>query len=401
MFSNEIFKRELMVAGNAAGKPETITSQAEPIYHEMISKARRGNFWAQISVNGLHQFVSGGVHQNNIFIKRSAVRRDGAEEFYMILPGCKATVEKLPSNTFKILFLEANLNFYELQKQEDRSGLFLASFKSGKWNTRFKRKKGIEEKTCRKVAIVDGSYADADEAAKVIFKRLAKAPFTSGANLEATGYDLHYTPKLEKLPGLKSYRNALEDKRIHESALLLAKTMYDARETIAVCWISEFGGSAVLTQAMKILADQDVRLENHFVYMHRPTTPPLDAIKAAHKLGLNIDRHFSKTGLTDWVGNKTNFRTILARWRNAEDIYKGTQAIIDTLALVKSAQGVAVLSVAAAILAGLSIFFPAIPEILKFVGAYTVSAVVALKMANALTRGFAPRFHNKHIQGRL
>ncbi|WP_299581307.1 hypothetical protein [uncultured Microbulbifer sp.] len=408
MFSNETFTRELRIAGSTAGKPVTITPQAEPIYHELVKKARKGNYWAQTTVNGLHQLASGRLHQNNIFIKPGAVHRGGTEEFYVILPGCKATVEKLESDTFRVLYLEADLDFFELQKQEIKPGLYSASHKDDEWKTKFKRNGSVDKIQERRVAIADSNYGRVDETADAIFENLSEAPFTTGNTLKRTGYDLHYTPQKENIGRLQSYRYAicpLDDERIHESAILLARTMYNARKIEGVGWIAEFGGSAVLTQAMKILAGQNVKLEDHTVYMHRPTTSPNEAIKQAHKLGLQIERNFSKSDMTDWVGNQSQLKVIVNRLKDARDNYKWSHAAIDAITYGKSAQGLAASGVAAVAylsgLAGMAISAPAIPAVLTLVGAVAVSGAGALKTANNATKSIAPKFHNKHIKGRL
>jgi len=52
-----------VIAGRSAGKTVTITPQAEPVYKEIRNLAKSGNYWAQITVNALHQLVSGRLHQ--------------------------------------------------------------------------------------------------------------------------------------------------------------------------------------------------------------------------------------------------------------------------------------------------------------------------------------------------
>ena len=47
-----------------------------------------------------------------------------------------------------------------------------------------------------------------------------------------------------------------------------------------VSWVAEFGGAAVLTQAMKILADQGVTLEDHTAFLYRPNTNVEEAAQA-------------------------------------------------------------------------------------------------------------------------
>jgi len=266
MFSNAPVKRELQIAGQNSGKSVTITPQAEPVYHELVKLARRGNYWAQITVNGINQLAAGRLHQNNIFIKPGSAHRGGSEEFVVILPGCKVTAEKLADDSYKILHFEADLNYSELIETNQRPGLYSAEDSGGAWQTKRSPKGTIKDEKNRLVAICDSGHRDPDMAANSSASRVAEAPFSGGGfRVNSDGFDLHFTPGEKRIGGLKNYRNAirpLQNQDLHESAILLARSMYQARDLKGIGWVSEFGGSAVLTQALRILADQGIKLGN-------------------------------------------------------------------------------------------------------------------------------------------
>ncbi|TLM76595.1 hypothetical protein ACONUD_10900 [Microbulbifer harenosus] len=401
MFSNTPAKRELRIAGTHSGKPVTITPQAEPIYHELVKLARRGNHWAQITVNAINQLASGRLHQNNIFIKPSAMNRGGTEEFVMILPGCKVTAEKLERDGFRILHFEADLNYGELIEKYQKPGLYKASKQDGQWEVGPAKKGGkIESLEDRVVAICDSGRENPREAARTASSRISSAPISGGGiTIDRHGFDLHYTPGERGIGGLRNYKNAirpLKDQQLYESALLLAKTMYDARGTEGVRWISEFGGSAVLTQAMKILADQKIQLKEHYVFLVDPTTSPNTAYKAAHEAGLNVDRKFSSTDMLNYMGNRDQLELIGNRLRFEKKNYSLLKASADVIEHCKSLQGAGAFMGTLAATAGLSLSAPAsAAAFLTALGAAATTAIGLGKVGNAMIRAWLPKHHDK------
>ncbi|MEQ3694343.1 MAG: hypothetical protein ABNH16_09280 [Thalassolituus sp.] len=376
--SHKQIRRELIIAGKNSGKPVSITPAYEPIYHEMVKLARGGNYWAGLCVNGVHSLVNGRLHQSNIFVKPGAVLKDGREEFVMILPGCKVTVEKLANDGFKVLCLEADLNYFELQKVGKEPGLYRAEKVGSEWKAGFIKSGLALAKDNRLVAIADGNHETPEEAAGEIAPRMADSPISGGATFVDTGgFDFHYTPNLGSLGGLKNYKKAMNpnsDTELHASALLLAKTMYDSRKVNGVRWVSEFGGSAVLTQAMTILAAQGVKLDKHYVFLYRPTSAPNKALEAAQVVGLKLDRKFSKAHMFDVVANQGQLGIILNRLKH-EDDYTAFKASADLVAQGKSIQGLGTTVATVAGGVGLSMAAPA--AVLPFLTALGATAAIA------------------------
>ena len=371
----------------------------------MVKLARGGNYWAGLCVNGVHSLVNGRLHQYNIFVKPGASLKGGREEFVMILPGCKVTIEKLANDGFKVLLFAADLNYFNLQKSGEAPGLYKAKKDDGRWKSTFVKSGNVENREARSVAIGDANHNGLEEAATNIAPRVAASPISGGSTfVDSYGFDFHYTPNLGSLGGLKNYQLAIKpnnNKDLYGSALLLAKTMYDARKVNGVRWISEFGGSAVLTQAMTILAAQGVKLDNHYVFLYRPTSAPNKALEAAQAVGLKLDRKFSSAHMFDVVANQGQLRVILNRLKH-EDDYQIFKAGADLIAQGKSIQGLGATLAAVAGGVGLSMTAPA--AVLPFLTAIGTAATLVGKVAGGVTLGAkvveanAPAFYDRVIK---
>lgn len=406
MFDNQHLQTtDTIIAGQHSGKPVSITPRAELIYNEMVSLASAGNHWALLAVNGINDLAAGRLHQSNIFINPSQVCRGGHEEFFVILPGCKATVEKLPSDTFKIVHFEADLNYSELQETQSKPGLYRAELKSEGWGADFVRGAQIEPVKNRLIAISDSGHGSPVVAAKKSAPRVTEAPFSGGGiTVNDDGFDMHYTPGQKRIGGLKNYKKAikpLDNSELNESALLLAKTMFDAKDVQGVGWISEFGGSGVLTQALKILADQNIKLGKHKVFLYRPTTSPNEAIKAAHAVGLKIDRKFTKTNSMDYIGNRDQLEMIGQRVKNErgdKGDYSLAKAGVDILAHGKSVQAGGLTAGAILGAAGITLAAPA--AAVAFLGIFAKTAAMGAttigigKLGGTLTEAYLPSMHD-------
>ncbi|MBQ0789847.1 MAG: hypothetical protein KBT50_04440, partial [Cycloclasticus sp.] len=195
------------------------------------------------------------------------------------------------------------------------------------------------------------------------------------------------TPKLGSLGGLKNYKKAINPNSntdVHASALLLAKTMYDARKVNGVRWVSEFGGSAVLTQAMTILAAQGIKLDKHYVFLYRPTSAPNKALEAAQAVGLKLDRKFSNPHMFDVIGNQGQLSVILNRIKHEED-YTAFKASADLIAQGKSVQGLGTTVATVAGGVGLSMAAPA--AVLPYLTALGAVAAMAGKVIGGAVIG--------------
>lgn len=390
-------QQDPVIAGSHSGKSVSVTPQAKPVYDELKRLSDRGNHWARLTVQGIQSLVAGRLHQNNIFIHPGAVHRGGTEEFVVMLPGCKVTVEKLASDGFRVLHFEADLNYFELQKNALKPGLY--EVKSGgashiPWSTSFKKDGKVSDSVGRMVMIADHSHESPDNAAVTNAPRLAKLLGGQGkSKLKNSGFDLHYTAGTESIGGMKQYRKAispLKQASQNESAILLASTMYNARDIEGVEWISEFGGSGVFTQAMKILVDQGVHLEGHYVQLIRPTTAPSEALRLAHQLKLTIGDKFADTAAFDYIGNRDHLECIGLRLKSEQD-YKLVQAGMDSLGLMTNVYGAVgvVLSVAGVTLSG-----GAFPAVAAFLGACAKGAL-AVKAGDLTAKQIMPHKYDR------
>ena len=406
MFNYTPVSADKLIAGRHFGKRITITPQAEPIWNELVNLANRGNYWAQMSVNGVKQLAAGRLSQKNIFVKPGCTHRGGTEEFVIILPGCRVTAEKLPDDSYKLLHFQADLSYGELIEKGQAPGLYEVTNSNGQWATKRRNDGRIEKKSERVVAISDAGHSDSENAASVIARSLSGqgnvSALVSAQSLKSKtygGFDLHFTPGKGGIGGWINYKkavNPLNDESLHESALLLARSMYLARDVGEVRWISEFGGSAVLTQALSILADRKVKLNNHTAFLYRPTTSPLEALKAMRAVpGLEVIRKFKDSDSLDYIGNRDNLRVVKELRKHDQESYTTLQCVTDSICAGLTVHKAAGFVVGAAGLAGLAVSAPATGAFLTALGGAATWAVGAGKLGKQAMKAWAPRKYDE------
>lgn len=133
--------------------------------------------------------------------------------------------------------------------------------------------------------------------------------------------------------------------------------------------------------------------------MFNPTTSPNEAVKAAHAVGLKLDRKFTKTRMTNIVGNRDQLEMIWKRWRNGADNYSALQAGTDVIGHGKSLQGLAVSAGTVAAAAGLTMTAPAAATafLTALGGAAAVAGIAGstAKLGNTLVENLLPKHHDK------
>ncbi len=387
------------ITGNFGGKRVQIVPAYEKTYDLLNKAAQSGNHWARLAVSGLRALSSGRLGKDNIYVRpnRSANLETGAEQFFVILPGIKATVDAQSNGTFKIVYLAFDTGYFEQSSQNTMTGLYRAVKRDNKWGVDFVENGELPSEPIKQrfVGITDRQHSDAIDAAETIAPRVSKAPGGGGPFFDS--FDLHFTPGDKKIGGLKNYNKAakpLSNESIHGSAIMLANTMYKSKDVKGVSWVAEFGGSAVLTQAMKILADRKVKLDGHTAYLYRPSTNVNQAVKHAHELGLNLDRNFVTTEVGDYMGNRDQVAMIINRLKNEEDYRKGHGAW-DFCGQVTKVQGLTAMATAAIGAVGVGMSAPAIP-ILAAIGGALGSGVAALKTGDTLAKHVAPKFYDRN-----
>jgi hypothetical protein len=398
MFNTKPTNEVRAIAGKHSGNLVTCSPSAQPIYNVLEQKAKSGNHWARITVSGLQSLCAGRMHLNNVFIKPATNISYGNEEFFLILPGCKATVEKQSNGQFRVLHIQADMNYGTLQRDFDKPGLWEVK-KQREWKVSDIKSGHINNKKNRVVAITDSRMADPKQVVDASFPFLSNAPVSGGAfTLSQDGFDMHHTPGSKMIGGMKNVRQANmveSDSALNESALLLAKTMYNARKVKGVRWISVQGGSGVLTQAMQILADQEVTLKDHAVQFCAPTTNVNKAVSLAQSLGLSKDRNYhSQRNMLDLNqsiggGLLSGYIVPYHRLKNESDydalrfigdLYKGTNSIKAAVATTIS------IGAAVGISSGVSI-----PAVLGFITTTAGTAALIPKV----TEAYGSKYHHK------
>ena len=328
--------QSFVIAGENSGKRVICVPAVKPALDQLELAAREGNYWAVVAVRDLHALSSGMMGRKNVFVKPNHAVARGNKEYFVFLPGIKATIEHMANDDYKIVDLALDLRYFEAQ-EDSRPGLYEATKNNGRWLAEGTEQGQIGGGSNRLVAICDGNHKSASAAAQEAAGRIVNAPSAAKGNrFDGEGFDLHYSGNKLSMGGLRKY-NAMNNSDIHGSARLLADSMYKAKNIQGVSWISEYGGSAVLTQAMKLLADRGVRLSGHRAFLYRPTTSPNEVLRLADKLEFSIDSKFSDLKLLDAVGEMSSIKSIPTRLKNPNDSFglfdAAKQGLVGTLKL--------------------------------------------------------------------
>jgi len=355
-----LYKDYPTIAGAAAGRRVTIHPGLHNTYRRLEQAALRGNHWARIAVKELHALTTGLQGKNNVYCRPFGSPKNavGEQAFYVFLPGLKATVYPGIVGQYHVTELVLDANYYEATeeiRERTRMGLYRAQFEARDrtWKTEYVKDGKVAPHEGRLVVIGDSGYGKADDAAAGIIPKAMKHPGVPTLSVRQNGCDLHFTPGKKRLGGMVRY-NALKEDSSRASALHLAASMEQAKNTKGVIWIADKGGSVVLTQAMQILVDKGITLKEHTAYLSHPRTSPGTALRLAHKLELALNESFADTGW-DIQGAVSQLSVAGQRLKNGDDPYnKGyhTQAWIN--GLVKAAGPVGLAGAGAAAM-GMSI----------------------------------------------
>lgn len=326
--------------------------------------------------------------RNSIYVKPVELRARDIDEFYAILPGIKATVVYKSKGEYQITNLELN-DLYFKAGEDTRPGLYHARRSLASWSSKYDESGEVQKTSNRAIAIADASYIDAHEAANGVSKYVEKAPgVASGHRFETEGFDLHYTARSGSLGGLTRY-DALKNRETYDSALLLARSMQNAKSVDGANWISAFGGSAVLTQALEILSRQNMKLPGHSIFLHRPRTSSRQAIKLAHQLEMSLDKKASNIGFFDPLGAASNLRVAPGRIKNEKDYYDANSLVSDVLKGSLQSIGIAGAGVGLAVTTTYATAVPALITLVK-AASWTTVGTTAAGIAN---HAFEPHAH--------
>lgn len=394
------------------GKKVVLSPTAKPVFDQLLRLQRQNNYHATEVIKGLASLQSGTIFQSNIFVAPGSHMNRGRETFFMLLPGCKVFLERKQNDDIRVVSFEADVGYLKVQQESvEKPRLYEAVHDGDSWVAGNIATQKVKNTKRRVVAISDRGREDANDAANQAALRVVSASTVNGKHLKQDGFDLHYTPGSGRVGGLINRKKALNpegDKSIHESAVALARSMYMAKDIEGVSWVSEFGGSGVLTQAMSILDQNNIKLAKHEIFLHRPSTSTYKAIKLAHNLGMKLDgEKVVQADFLDYMGNSEQLETIAFRLKNEEGYTKG-KAFSDVKGQIGTAQGVAALgiSVGAGVAAALGISAtagtaaagPALMAFIKAVSGVSAQAAVGagiIKTGQQLAKSKLPRIYDK------
>lgn len=310
-----------IIAGKRGGIRIYASPQAHGQFNKLSKMSNNQNYWAQLIVKGITGLRTGLTNQDDVYVKSLGMER-GVQPFSVILPGCRVEGEKRSDGAY---YLHTILGSFDYQKRQGKGiqpGLHRAKKKAArKWETKFVQDgklNGLNQ--FKTVGISDRGYDSPDSAAGLVAQRIAGV---LGGEIESRGYDLFFTPGGKKIGGLVNYRQAIspqQDEELNETAYLLADVMRNAMREKNVTWFSEFGGSGILTKAMRILKDQNVKMKGHKIYLYHQTTRKDHAYSLSQDLEMTVDRDFSKSNLlnvNELIGG-TSLSTPFLRYKREE-----------------------------------------------------------------------------------
>lgn len=281
-----------IIAGNNTDKKIRASTTVFMVYRNLLTLAIKGSHWARVSASHL-QSLSSGQFKSAVFVQQNNPF-DASSSFTMTLPGCKAQILETADGEYLISKLEVDAHYRERQQNAEKPGFFSVMRDArGAWSTEHLSGGQVNIEKGRVVVISD-QHDRLDTAVDLAVLAASYAPIGGRRFINSYGFDMHFTPGKMKIGGLrqlKQARNADTDPALHESAMLLAETMASARDLKSVSWISEAGGSGVLTQAMRILKDEGISFANsdHHIFFSNMTTRLTKAQSLASDIGMEFD----------------------------------------------------------------------------------------------------------------
>jgi hypothetical protein len=279
-----------VIAGSKNGKNIYCRNpQLKLAYAQLKTMALAGNYWADLTVKGITSLSAGRLFQNNIFIRRNNINPNARGEFFMILPGFKATFCDNADGTIELQKLEIDTNYEDLQRNFKKPGLYSVK-KDNKNYSIIQKNNRIFPKTSSKLVLIsDSNYKSAELFLTQAIKLAGNTHFKNKSIIENQEFFLHFTPGNKGITGLKSSKELLtkrDDRALLESIQQLAYTMNSSKDIEDTTWISVLGGSAITHRALETLVTRSVKLEKHLLYLANPTSNANATIDLSQKLNM-------------------------------------------------------------------------------------------------------------------
>ncbi|MFL0797195.1 MAG: hypothetical protein K6L73_06850 [Cellvibrionaceae bacterium] len=244
---------------------------------------------------------AGHDHQDNI-LQNAIPSLQDPRRFVIELPGCAAVMELRPCGNYYLIKVgEVSLQ----EHARNSTGLYQAQKSPTAWDVANEERVDLAQ---GRSLVIGDRHKSAKTTAKFGVKALEA---TNAFNrFQDTGFYLHHSYGEKSATGYirrKSVINPLSIKEVRDSSRKLANTMLQVRAESQKVenpdnrknfgWISESGGSAVLTQALYRLKRSGISFHghNHHMYFHEIASNADLAVKLALDLGFKLpDKPFSK-----------------------------------------------------------------------------------------------------------
>lgn len=312
-----------VLAGAGAGKTVKYVPAVAPAIAQLKKAAEAGNYYPLLAYKQLSALTSGMAGKTNVYIPPENTSANHTfQHFDVYVPGIKARVERRSNDNYVVASLDLSGGWNEIKEQERKPGIY-DSTRAGKgFKLDYNENQQIKEESDRIVIIGDGQYQDALVAAKAGYANACQSPF--GSILKRKNrFDLVYSSIGKSLGGGRQY-SPTQVTDSQGMAAILANAMAQAKDQKEVNWIAEGGGSAILTQAMQILANNKVSLKegNHAIYLHKPGTSRTEAVKLAQQLNINLEAGYGSMAYTP-RSMLDDLKAKKLRMQNKNDTYSG------------------------------------------------------------------------------
>lgn len=288
-----------VVAGAASGKRIRCTTELKPVVDQLIRASEKNNYWPTVAVRELRALSSGLIGKKNVYVQPGQKDALGNQLFIVFLPGLKAVLQKWAVDEYCIIEMTLDGNYFEATSDGYRTGLYRVKpeeAQRGTWKAEHVANGRVLAKDSRIVAVADSRSEDVSHAAGITMGNIMPAlGRETRSSIRNGGCDLHYTNGTKSFGRLIRY-SALTNDQARQSAVLLAETMANAKDLKNIHWVSDHGGSVVLTQAMQILVDRGVTLQHHSIFLQDCKSSPGEAIRLARSLKVTMDESMAHTG---------------------------------------------------------------------------------------------------------
>jgi hypothetical protein len=280
-----------IIAGKISGVQITVANEDTKKQWQALHQAAtgNGNYWAMTAVKTILSLNSGQFKQS-VYIPEQRQHLDGRSIYKVIMPGCAAIVRHQSTGQLCILQMKSSAEFGQLQVEYRKPAYFEINGEGR--NLEIEQKHKVSKpKTAILVCDRHQNIENAIDAAKAY---LGKAPNTSTEG----GYGIMYTPDENPVKGIKSILSVSRslstdrDPKLKESAQVLYHLMKNSRQVEYLTWVTEWGGSGIMYQAMRRFSRNTQEFnERHKMFFAAPTTNVKAIEELAEANGIRIERN--------------------------------------------------------------------------------------------------------------